>query len=334
MSSALKMDGRCAQALLWAQQELHQSCTIAPLAGDASFRRYFRIESEGVAYVLMDAPPEKEDVQPFLRVLVWMAEAGLRTPRLMAKDIDQGFLLLEDFGDVTWAIHLQQGGDVAPLMADALRQLNLLQAASSAGLASFDVSRMQRECDLYLDWYLPEVAGHTPAQLERDDFHAALLPLLTELASLPCVPVHLDYHSRNLMLPQHDGHGGLPLGVIDFQDAVSGSVTYDLASLLYDCYQDYPEVLRSGISELFFSSLPVELSASFEGFDDWHRLLRLTAMQRHIKAIGIFARLAKRDGKLQFLKEIPLTRRHLQDEMQALQLDQGRLSLLLKEPAA
>ena len=327
-------DERCAEALLWAQQVLGQDCTIKPLAGDASFRRYFRMESKGVAYVLMDAPPEKEDVQPFLRVLAWMAEAGLRIPELLAKDTAQGFLLLEDFGDVTWAVHVQQGGDVAPLMADALRQLNLLQATDPPGLAAFDISRMQRECDLYLDWYLPQVAGYTASQAERDDFHAALLPTLTELASLPRVPVHLDYHSRNLMLPQLDGLGGLPLGVIDFQDAVSGPVTYDLASLLYDCYQDYPEAMRREYSEQFFSSLPRELSNRFDGFNDWHHLLRLTAMQRHIKAIGIFSRLAYRDGKRQFLEEIPLTRRHLRDEILALQLDVEKLPLLLKEPAA
>jgi len=291
------------------------------------------LNSKGVAYVLMDAPPEKEDVQPFLRVLAWMAEAGLRIPELLAKNTAKGFLLLEDFGDVTWAVHLQQGGDVAPLMADALRQLHLLQAAAPAGLAAFDISRMQRECDLYLDWYLPQVAGDVPSQAERDDFHAALLPLLTDIVDLPHVPVHLDYHSRNLMLPQLDGCGGLPLGVIDFQDAVSGPVTYDLASLLYDCYQDYPEAMRSDYSEQFFSSLPSKLSARFDGFNDWHRLLRLTAMQRHIKAIGIFSRLAYRDGKHQFLQEIPLTRRHLRDETLALQLDVEKLPLLLKEPA-
>jgi hypothetical protein len=193
---------------------------------------------------------------------------------------------------------------------------------------------MQRECDLYLDWYLPKLAGYVPSQVERDDFHAALLPSLSELASLPRVPVHLDYHSRNLMLPQIDGHGGLPLGVIDFQDAVAGPVTYDLASLLYDCYQDYPEAMRRAFSEQFFASLASALSTRFDGFGDWHRLLRLTAMQRHIKAIGIFSRLAHRDGKRQFLEEVPLTRRHLCDEMLALQLDEEKFPLLLKEPAA
>ncbi len=329
----MSKDSRRDQAQSWAQQVLGRACSIASLAGDASFRRYFRLGCSGVNYVLMDAPPDKEDVQPFLSVLGWMAQAGLRTPALVAQDKELGFLLLEDFGDVTWAVHLQQGGDVAPLMKDALRQLHLLQAAVPQDvLPAFDVPRMQRECTLYLDWYLPQVAAYTPSQAEGDAFHAALLPLLTEIAALPRVPVHLDYHSRNLMLPQLDGLGGLPLGVIDFQDAVSGPVTYDLASLLYDCYQDYPEALRREISEQFFTSLPAALGVSFTSVDDWHRLLRLTAMQRHIKAIGIFARLVFRDGKRQFLDEIPLTRRHLRDEMQALGMHGEAWSLLLREP--
>jgi len=323
-------DPRRDQALVWAAQALGKPCTIAKLAGDASFRRYFRLHCEGVSYVLMDAPPQHEDVKPFLCVLDWMGKAGLSIPAVIAKDSGLGFLLLGDFGDVTWAVHLMRGGDVGPMMADALRQLHLLQAARPESLHDFDVARMQRECDLYLDWYLPRVGAMTPSQRQRDDFHAALLPVLNELAGLPRVPVHLDYHSRNLMLPAD----GLPLGVIDFQDAVNGPVTYDLASLLYDCYQDYPESMRCEFSRQFFDGLPDASQAAFDGLDDWHRLLRLTSMQRHIKAIGIFARLAYRDGKRQFLDEIPLTRKHLREEMDALGIDAHALILLLKEPAA
>jgi len=326
-------DPRRDQALAWAAGELNRPCSIAKLAGDASFRRYFRLHCEGMDYVLMDAPPQHEDVRPFLRVLDWMGAAGLRTPALIAQDAGLGFLLLEDFGDTTWAVHLQQGGDMGPMMHDALRQLHLLQAGvPSEALTDFDVARMQRECDLYLDWYLPRVAAVTPSPQQRDAFHAALFPVLSELAALPRVPVHLDYHSRNLMLPAT----GLPLGVIDFQDAVNGPVTYDPASLLYDCYQDYPESVRRDYSEQFFSALPGGLRAPFADADDWHRALRLTALQRHIKAIGIFARLAYRDGKLQFLDEIPLTRKHLREEMAALAIDAeaeaDALHLLLVEP--
>ncbi len=290
---------------------------------------------EGVkSYVLMDAPPDRENVAPFLAVRGWLSSAGVKVPELIAEEREQGFLLLEDFGDVTWASHLASGRSQAvtldQMFADARLQLLILQASMPPmSLPLFDVQRMQRECDLYLEWYLPRVAGYMPTDKEREAFHVAIRPLLEELAGLPSVPVHLDYHSRNLMLPD----GELPLGIIDFQDAVLGPVTYDLASLLYDCYQNYPEEQRREQSRLFFDSLPEHISAAFTGFEAWHCALRLTAMQRHIKAIGIFARLAYRDGKRQFLDEIPLTRFHLQEEMHALGIGEAAFSLLSVEPA-
>jgi len=209
-----------------------------------------------------------------------------------------------------------------------LRQLHLLQASEpDMELPMFDVARMRRECDLYLDWYLPKEVGKVVDHLERDSFHDAISQSLEKLAALPRVPVHLDYHSRNLMLP----NSHTPLGHIDYQDAVMGPPTYDLASLLYDCYQDYPEDERRYWSQTFFEELPEQLSAAFDGFEGWHHFLRLTALQRHIKAIGIFARLAHRDGKIQFLDEIPLTRKHLLEEMSALNISVTDLPLLFVE---
>ena len=313
---------------VWVASVLGRAAEIRPLAGDASFRSYDRVHLVDKAWVLMDAPPGKEDVRPFLRVREWLEACGMRIPHLFATDEQQGFLLLEDFGDVSWAAQVKAGGQVDDLFADALRQLHALQGSEPGfALPCFDVERMRRECDLYLDWYLPRVVGHNPAEDERAAFHDALTPMLEEIAGLPRVPVHLDYHSRNLMLP----NGGLPLGVIDFQDAVIGPVTYDLASLLYDCYQDYPEAERRRWSMTFFEQLRPELAGCFDDFEDWHRQLRLTALQRHIKAIGIFARLAYRDGKHQFLDEIPLTRKHLREELQVLELEVH--PLMLEEPA-
>ena len=322
-------DPRLAQAEAWLPGVLAASAEVSKLAGDASFRRYFRVHAGGESYVLMDAPPTHEDVRPFLAVRGWFEQAGLRASRLIAADIEQGFLLLEDFGDVTWASFRVAGGNMQPLFYDALRQLHMLQASDPGmTLPMFDVARMRRECDLYLDWYLPKVAAVNPNETEREAFHEALSEALATLAGLPAVPVHLDYHSRNLMLPG----GSLPLGQIDYQDAVIGPVTYDLASLLYDCYQDYPEEERRNWSQLFFEGLPPSISGFFGGFEEWHRLLRLTALQRHIKAIGIFARLAYRDGKRQFLDEIPLTRRHLLEETGELGMTSDDFPLLFREP--
>jgi len=309
----------------WLQTQLGHAFEISPLAGDASFRCYYRVTSAGRRYVLMDAPPPHEDVRPFLAVRDWFEQAGLRVSQLQAADPQRGFLLLEDFGDETWATYRASGGDIAPLFDDALRQLHLLQASSPGmNLPLFNVARMRRECDLYLDWYLPRVAGIEPTMGKRERFHAGLTDTLNRLAALPRVPVHLDYHSRNLMLPD----GTLPLGQIDYQDAVIGPVTYDLASLLYDCYQDYPEEERRHWSRIFFEALPDHLSGYFDDFDTWHQILRLTALQRHIKATGIFARLAYRDGKTQFLEEIPLTRKHLLEEAEALQISARQMPLL------
>jgi len=318
-------DIREEQAITWLKQQHMPPFSIRLLAGDASFRRYFRIQSQDETWVLMDAPPEKESLDAFLSIQTWLHDVGLRVPQCVAKDCQQGFLLLEDFADDTWAVCLQKGMPLEPLLNDALQQLHALQAAEvHLDLPCFDVPRMQRECDLYLDWYLPKVAHIVPTSAQRHDFHQAMLPILQSLADLPYAPVHLDFHSRNLMLPPQ----GFPLGVIDFQDAVMGPVSYDLASLLYDCYQDYPESLRFAWSQRFFETLPCHVQDYFSDVQHWHHCLRLTAYQRHLKALGIFARLAYRDGKRQFLDEIPLTQKHLLDEVKILDVPEHIRCLL------
>jgi aminoglycoside/choline kinase family phosphotransferase len=317
-------DTRLAQAKAWlAQQKNMASFDILPLAGDASFRRYFRVLSQQTSYVLMDAPPDKEDVSPFIKVCLWLKQIGLNVPLILAQEQSQGFLLLQDFGDTTWAIYRSKNNDIDNLFKDALKQLHTLQHAEiSVDLPTFDVSRMQRECDLYLDWYLPCIKEHTVSEAERQAFQQLLLPLLEEINRIPKAAVHLDYHSRNLMLPA----SGLPLGIIDFQDAVLGPITYDLASLLYDCYQDYPEAERRKWSRYFYDALSANHQAYFTDFEAWHRALRLTSLQRHIKVLGIFARLAYRDGKAQFLDEIPLTQQHFYEELNALSLQSPLLN--------
>lgn len=312
-------ENRLSQASAWLKgQQPFSSCQITALAGDASFRCYFRLIDGTSSYVLMDAPPEKEDTTPFLRVSAWMKAAGLRVPKILCQDQSLGFLILEDFGDVTWSLYFQAEQAINPLFEDALHQLHKLQAQPVLPeLSLFDIQRMQTEINLYLDWYLPFVSKHIPTETERQAFHDALLPALAAIHALPKAGVHLDYHSRNLMVPDL----GLPLGVIDFQDAVLGPITYDLASLLYDCYQDYDEETRKKWSQHFFLQLPASHQAYFANdFTTWHQALRLTALQRHIKATGIFARLAYRDHKLQFLAEIPLTQKHMTDELAALGL--------------
>jgi len=257
-------------------------------------------------------------VSPFVQICHWLHKSGLSVPKIVIEDKSQGFLLLQDFGDTTWSVHLKENNGIDDLFKDALHQLHMLQKADgSIDLPSFDMQRMTSEIDLYLDWYLPHIKSHTPTTDEREKFHQALIPVLKEIDNMPKAPVHLDYHSRNLMVPD----SGLPLGVIDFQDAVVGPITYDLASLLYDCYQDYPETERRKWSKHFFDHLGHNEQSYFNDFEAWHRALRLTSLQRHIKVLGIFARLAHRDGKSQFLAEIPLTHKHCMEELTALNLE-------------
>ncbi len=288
---------------------------LETLAGDASFRHYSRVIREsGETLILMDAPPPQEDVRPFLQRAAELRQAGVRTPQVLAQHEQQGFLLLEDFGDMTWAQALQEGYELTPLLHDALRQSHAMQAIPASVYQrwpAFDSERIRRECSLWTDWFLPYIARQALTATVRQQMLQNLTTVFLPLTTLPQVAVHLDFHSRNLMLPS----SGLPLGVIDFQDAVAGPVTYDLASLLYDCYQQYPEPLRHQWSLRFFHQLPRALQAAFDDATHWHRILQLTALQRHFKAIGIFARLAHRDGKQQFLAEIPLTCQHMQQEL-------------------
>jgi len=157
-------DSRLEQAKHWLTQQLHHF-DIKPLAGDASFRRYFRITTTEKTYVLMDAPPEKEDVSPFIHICDWLALNQLHVPKIIIRDQSKGFLLLEDFGDKTWSVYLKENSNINHLFEDALQQLHQLQSIpNTLKLPKFDIKRMQRECDLYLDWYLPHIKGSTPNQ--------------------------------------------------------------------------------------------------------------------------------------------------------------------------
>jgi len=309
-------DLRLQLASRWLQEVLGEGVQITPLAGDASSRRYFRVVQSNQCWILMDAPPPANAVEPFVRIGDWLMAGGVRVPKLVAKNSAEGLLLLEDLGDVTWAEALTQGDPVEPMMADAMGQLLLLQALDGSGVAlsRFDTARMERECALYVDWYLPHVRGQRVSERDRVGFFSALSPLFSRITNQPQVAVHLDYHSRNLMLPA----SGLPLGVIDFQDACVGPIGYDVSSLIYDCYQGYGATKADGWSRDFYAMLPKKQRGFYHDWEDWHHALLITSLQRHIKVCGIFVRLAQRDGKAKFLQSLPQTRAHLMHEMDVL----------------
>jgi len=265
---------------------------VAPLPGDASFRRYFRLVGPGAATaMLMHAPPPREDPRPFLSVARWLATNSLRAPRIFAEDAAEGWVLLEDFGD--W--RLREWLDAHPedesrLYEGAVDTLVALHRLEPAPFAPYDLAEYQREAGLFVEWYCPAKGLEVDVRGWRAAWDVALAPVLTR--QRPGVTVLRDYHAENIMLPP-DGTQGL----IDFQDALVGHPAYDLVSLLQDARRDVmPLVERAMLDRYVAAARP---GAEFEA--DYAVL----GAQRNAKIVGIFTRLAKRDGKPRYLELIP-----------------------------
>lgn len=274
---------------------------------DASFRRYFRIRrSAHPPLIAMDAPPEKEDCRPFLNVARLFTEAGVHVPAVYAQDLQQGFLLLSDLGTTTYlaALNAENAGR---LYGDALGALLQIQLASRPGLlAEYDRTLLERELRLFPDWYVARQLKCTMNARQQDALEGSFVVLLENNLAQPRVFVHRDYHSRNLMVCDP-----CP-GILDFQDAVFGPITYDLVSLLRDAYIAWEEERVIDWAARYWemarrSGLPV--AADFAGF---YRDFEWMGAQRQIKVLGIFARLCYRDGKDGYLKDQPLVMRYLQ----------------------
>jgi len=286
--------------------------TIEPASSDASFRRYFRIsEASGRTFVVMDAPPGKEDVRPYVKVTNLLERIGVHVPHVHEQDIDQGFLLLEDLGSTLYLARLNAGDDPDRLYGDALNALAQIQVQgrdAAAELAPYDRGALLRELSLMPEWFCAKHLGLAPSAAEQATVAAAFEFLITEALAQPKVFVHRDYHSRNLMVT-----GARNPGVIDFQDAVCGPIGYDLVSLLKDCYISWP---RERV-ERWVSGYRARIIANGGpgGRDDreFLRWFDLIGVQRHIKVLGIFARLWYRDGKNGYLKDLPLTLEYVRD---------------------
>jgi aminoglycoside/choline kinase family phosphotransferase len=276
---------------------------IAPASADASFRRYFRVTRDADSYIVMDAPPDKEDSAPFLKVARMLAALNLNVPIVLARDMARGFLLLSDLGSRQYLDELSSPEAADRLYADALTALRTMQTADAAisrDLPRYDRAMLMREMELLPEWFLHHHLRTSIDGQERSMLNALFENLAQAAASQPVSFVHRDYHSRNLLVTAHDNPG-----ILDFQDAVWGPVTYDLASLLKDCYIAWPPArVRAWVMEYRERLLEdgFELSADPSKFMRWFDLIGL---QRHIKVLGIFARLFYRDGKPQYLKDLP-----------------------------
>ena len=277
---------------------------IAPASSDASFRRYFRVWYDDQTRIVMDAPPEKEDCRPFVAIAQAMHGLQLHVPEVLAGDLDRGLLLLTDLGTRQYLAELDKC-NVPRLYSDALDALARLQVGGDPGsalLPPYDSALLHREMELFRDWFLSQLLG---LSLREDEHHVLdhTFALLADNAlEQPRVWVHRDYHSRNLMVTDAANPG-----VLDFQDAVVGAVTYDLVSLLRDCYIAWP---RAQVESWVLAHRARLRALGMSGLDDADLFLRwfdLMGVQRHLKAIGIFARLNLRDGKPGYLRDIPRT---------------------------
>ncbi len=301
------LDARAQQALKWLRADVDlRADSIAAVSGDASFRRYFRIAVAEQCYVIMDAPPDRENVQAFVKVAGLLADTGVNVPEIFAVDRSQGFMLLGDFGVVSYFDQLNHI-TVADLYADALNTLLRFQQGvdiETAGLPAYDEALLTREIGLFSEWFLQKKLALNLDQSARSILEDVRSILVKSALQQPRVCVHRDYHSRNLMVV-----GDLNPGVLDFQDAVVGPITYDLVSLLRDCYIEWPESVVYEWLRLFhrrWNGLGVSLQ-----FDQLLRWFDLMGMQRHMKAIGIFSRLDLRDGKPGYVADIPRTLRYI-----------------------
>nr|WP_305775458.1 phosphotransferase [Ferrovum sp.] len=283
---------------------------IRPASSDASFRRYFRVMTPEGSRILMDAPPDKEDCHSFVRVSRLFAEAGVHVPRILAWEEKLGFMMLEDFGETSYLSALQtgegRGRGADTLYGNALGALVQIQRASRDGvLPLYDRTLLQREIDLFPEWYVQKHLGIVWTTQERATFGAVVQGLLEAIDGQARVWVHRDYHTRNLMVASPDP------GVLDFQDAVQGPVTYDAVSLLKDAYIDWEETRVLDWLVRYWEQARAAGIPVGEDFGAFYQDFEWMGVQRHLKVLGIFARLAQRDGKTGYLADMPRVEKYL-----------------------
>lgn len=295
------------QLTLWLQSQFPgEKFELAPASADASFRRYFRATfSDGSTRIIMDAPPEHEDCRPFLHVGKLFEDAGVHVPHVYAQDLTQGFLLLSDLGNTTYlqALTAESARKLYSSATDALIKIQL--ASNEDELPPYDEALLRREMNLFPEWYIGKHLGITLNEKQQSKLAQVFDRIIANNLGQPRVYVHRDYHSRNLMVAKPNP------GIIDFQDAVYGPITYDLASLFKDAYIKWDEEqiidwLIGYWQKARRAGLPVD-----EDFGQFYWDYEWMGVQRHIKVLGIFARLCHRDGKDGYLKDMPLVMEYL-----------------------
>ena len=297
---------RQSQLLQWLESLAENTYTdIQPASADASFRQYFRVfnTQDNKTYVVMDAPPEKENCHLFVLVTELIRSVGVNAPDIIALDLPQGFLLLDDLGNKPYLDHLNNN-TADDLYIDAIDALIKMQTIDAI-LPAYDDKLLQTEMDLFETWYLNHHLNIQLNEAQKTSLDSIFKLLITNAQEQPQVFVHRDYHSRNLMITDYNNPG-----VIDYQDAVIGPITYDLVSLFKDCYIEWPAEKIEHWLDLYLARITPTHFIEKETLRRWFDLM---GVQRHLKVLGIFARLNYRDGKSQYLNDLPLTLKYVVD---------------------
>jgi hypothetical protein len=295
----------------WAARELGvDSLDITPASADASFRRYFRATTKGRDYIVMDAPPAHEDCRPFIAVARLFGEAGVHVPQVLAQDLDQGFLLLTDLGNTTYLSALTDAADNLGVerelyLASNDALIRIQQASRPGVLPEYDRALLTRELMLFPEWYVAKHLGVVMSDEQKSILDTVFERILANNLAQPQVYVHRDWHSRNLMVSDPNP------GILDFQDAVYGPITYDLASIYRDAYIQWDEEHQLDWVIRYWEKARAARLPVPDDFGAFWRDFEWMGAQRHIKVLGIFARLYHRDGKDGYLKDMPLVMHYL-----------------------
>ena len=287
----------------WLDEIIKDSFHIELASSDASFRTYYRITHNGGTDILMHAPPDKETLTDVIKINSKLESANITVPKIKEVNEDLGLILMSDFGKKVYLNNLNDE-TVFCLYTDAIDVIhNMQNNITTSDLSYFDIQEQKNEINLFIDWFLKNHIGYDDKKLDGMGIKEILTDLLGKIDEIPKKFIHRDYHSRNLMLLEK----GNP-GVLDYQDAMTGPITYDLVSLLKDCYIKWDDELVKKMSKTYFQRL--DLETSFDVFNYW---FDITGLQRHLKAIGIFSRLNYRDNKPAYMNDIPRTLSYIRE---------------------
>lgn len=299
------MSDRLQQMAQWLNSLGYHNYTLTCASEDASFRSYQRLQQGGNSWIVMDAPPAKEPCDRFIEIAAKLRQAGLSAPEVIDQNLELGFLLLTDLGETPY-LSVLNADSKESLYSDALAALLQMQVnVTSHNLAEYNSALLNQEMDLFHDWFLEQLLGIRLNEAQKNQWASIQQTLIKSALNQPQLFVHRDYHSRNLMKID----AGNP-GIIDFQDAVCGPITYDLVSILRDCYIDWPiDTVKLLALDYYHAAKAAELvDVEPTQFLCWFNLM---GIQRHLKAVGIFSRLKIRDGKVGYLNDIPRTLNYL-----------------------